>query len=313
MKLILRLALLAIVLVVVGLFVLVGNIDRVAKTAIEGGATYATGVNVTTQSVGLSLLGGQLNVNNLNIPNPTGYKTPHMLNMGNFQVALSLPSLTTDTVVVPILALENLDLYIEEQADGSNNVSAILANVQKVAGPSDPSKPSEPADTSSSKKVKVDTLILRNITAHVHPRGIASVAGPISVTIPEIKLEGVTPDNAQGLAISELYERILPIIISAVVQKGAGLIPADLSNTLTKDVGKVVEQLGAEAGKLAQQLTTEMDKTLKDAAAKATEAVGKVVNEETGKAVGEAAGKLGEDLNKNVGGALQNILGQPKK
>jgi hypothetical protein len=121
-------------------------------------------------------------------------------------------------------------------------------------------------------------------------------------------LEDVTPENANGVAMAEITQRIMPAIIAAVVKKGAGVIPADLTNKLQTDVVQVVNQVGGEAAKLIEQVGGDVTGILHKAGGDVTKTI-----EGAGVKVGEDLNKGVEDVKKNVGGAIEGLFGGQKK
>jgi len=259
-------------------------IDSIAKAGIEHGATYALGVDTRVDSVRLSLLGGKLGLTGLTVSNPEGFKTPHFLKTGTFALALRPGSLFEDTIEIEQFELDGIDLYVEQEI-GKSNVSVILDNIAKISGDE---KPDE-KKTEGGKKVKVDHIVIRNVTAHVQVLPIGGNATTLTVKVPEIVLDNVTDDNAGGVATSTLVQRLVPAIMAAVVDKGKGILPdADL-NQLGQDVAKTTQALGAGASQLVHQVG--------GTAAKAVENLGDAT----------------KNVGKNVGNALENLLGGKKK
>jgi hypothetical protein len=114
------------VVVVVGAWVM---IDSLAKHAVQQGGEYALGVPTTVDTLTLSLLGGSLRMDTLNVANPAGYKGAHLMRTGKFNLAVDTGSVFGDTVRIPTLELDGLDLIIEPKGL-KNNVEEILDNVK---------------------------------------------------------------------------------------------------------------------------------------------------------------------------------------
>lgn len=310
MKLVKRLIALAVILVllvVIGLVALLWNVDRVAEEAIEYGVPYAMGVSGDAETVSLSLLGGELSVTKLKIGNPEGFNAPFLMNADELDVDVKVMSLWEDTVIVPLIEIKDLTLHIEEKDDKTTNVSVVLENLEKFGAPED--APPPPEDAAPGKSYRVDRVVIRNIVAHVTPAGLAGAAGPIEVVVPEIVMENVTPDNANGVAVAELTRRLMPAIIAAVVNKAGSALPDALAGALKDDVAKLAADIGADATKLIDQVGGEVGQTINRAAEDLTKTIGG----ELGENVGKAVESIGKDAGKNLGGALEGFLGGKKK
>lgn len=288
MRRLIRLVFLLVILAVIGVGVAVWQIDRVAKAGIESGATYALGVPTTTQSVSVSILGGKVGVTSLNIANPQGYNSAHLLNTGQLNVAADTGSLLTDTVHVSLIELNDVSLHIEQQG-GKTNIKVISENLAKLSDPNAPPKDAE------GKRFKVDRVVVRNVTANVQVLplgGVVGQASTVAIKVPEIELNDVTKDNAQGVALSELARRIVPVILASVLKNGKGTIPDDLLKGLNSDVGQLVGELGGGAQEMVGQVADEAMKQVMGEVQKATEGI----KDQAGKAVEDVGKKIGDLL-----------------
>ncbi len=260
-------ALIALVLVAV---IAAGSmINLLAKLGVQAGASHALGVDSTVESLNIRLLSGQLRMEGLNIANPEGFKTDHLIHTGKFELEMVPLSIFTDTIEISKFELDGLDLIVEQQIGGSN-ISVISDNLSRFASDSqsDPAK----EDKEKGKKVKVDKITIRNVRAHFYLLPGLEALGPLTVEVPEIELTEVTSDNATGVAVAELIRRIIPAILVAVSQKAEGIIPGDLVGDLRKQVGRMTDVLGEQAGKLTGQVREKASKILEGA----DDAIGKV-------------------------------------
>ena len=256
-------------------------IDSIAKTAVEQKTTDALGVTTTVEAVKINPLQGAVRIDGLTIRNPEGFKTPHFIKTGRFDLGVRLGSLLEDTIEVNRFDLDGLDMHLE-QKPGSSNTSVILNHIKKsggghsaslMAGKGGP-KQAEPAGESSGKKVKVNRIVIRHVVAHVQVLPVGGKAATLDVKVPEIVLNDVTSDNAAGVAVGELVRRLVPAILAAVVEKGKGIIPeadldrlgadlADAAAALGDAVGQLIRQSGGDVGKLGKDLKASLKKTEK--------------------------------------------------
>ena len=287
-------ALLRIVLVLVVLLIVVGVvgyiwIDSISKAAIEKGGTYALGVDTTVADVSLSPVGGTMKIEGLKVANPAGFQGPHLMQSGTFDLAMVTGSLLDDTIQVNKFELDGLSLSIEQTLQ-KNNISVILDNLKRFESDDEPSenKPSERKRKKGDdgKKVKVDLITIRNVEATFR----LPVGNPVTVKVPEVKVKDVAGDNAEGVAVSELIARVLPVVLAAVLEQGKGIIPGDLLNTLNGDLNGLAAAVGGQLQQLVTNARGDMQKALAD-----------------------GLGKAGDDVKKTVGGALDGLLGGKKK
>lgn len=232
MKKLLKLIVVLVILALIGLLVFGMMIDSIVKTGIEEVGTSATGVTTTVENVSISILGGTMLLEGLQLANPEGYETPHMMKSGKLDVGIDTGSIFADTVRLTKFELDGLDLNIESKGIGKTNVGEIMDHLNKLVGDKE-------RDT-GSKNIVIDTIIIKNVTVNIK---VPLKDDPITVKVPELKLENVSPDSSKGLIAEEIVGKLLAKILASVLEEGGDLIPGDLKNTLTKDLGKLTETL----------------------------------------------------------------------
>jgi hypothetical protein len=328
MKLIKRLIILgflAIVLLVIAVGVgAMVFIDAAAKKGIEFGANKALGVPTTLNKASVGLFSGTFAMNGLNIGNPQGFPSDHFLNLGDAKVAVTLSSLTKDTIEIPEFTMDTMDVRLERR-NGKSNYQVILDNIQKLTGGDKGAtqpKPKEPSQ-GPEKKLIVKQVNLKNITVHADmvdagTPGLSNLAA-VTVPIPEIRLENVGQTGSgvggSGVTISQLSGIIVQAIMAAVVEKG-GVLPEQLLTDLKGQLGS----LGGLKG-LTASFVTDKGGTSKPLGEQFGAAVGNL-NSTTKNAVNSELDKLGPqgDQLKDAAGKevdkatdkLKGLLGKPK-
>ena len=239
---------LLVVVIVVGALL---TIDSLAKTAVEKGSEHALGVRTTLDSMSVGLVRGHVGMSGLEVANPEGFQTPHLLQSGQFELEVRPGSLLSDTVEVPLLRLDGLDLNVEQQLAGSN-VQRILEHLKRFGGgPRD--EPAEPG-----KKVQLDRVVIRNVTARFTMLPGLGDEGVIAVDVPEIELTHVTSENAGGVAIGEIVARVLPAILAAVFEEAQGQVPGSFLGDLDSQLADTQKALGGKAESLLRQATSDL-------------------------------------------------------
>jgi hypothetical protein len=193
------------------------------------------------------------------VKNPEGFEGD-FLKLGQGGVEVSLGSLMKDTVVLPKLALSDVELDLKRNASGSN-YGVILNNLKRFESEEKPKSDKE------GKKFVISEVVINNVVVHLDlvggPAGITNVNIPIH----EVRLTNVGSDGS-GVSIAEMSSIVLQGIIAAAVDKGGSLIPDDVLGDLqgglkqlsglaevgVETVGKISEKvtkLGGEIGKAA--------------------------------------------------------------
>ena len=288
------------VVVVLGVVLLiavgVGAIDAIAKTAIEKGGSYATGVETTVGSADIGILSGTFQMSEFNIDNPEGFDSPYFLGMDDTRVALSIGSLRQQTVRLPELTLGGIEVYLEGNGAGAN-YNMILANLKRFESEGKPKGDGRPdkGKEGSGKDFVIDVITIDGVTVNVAGiPGIAQTVGDVAINVPKIELTGVGSQG--GMSMAEIVNLIIKTILSATVEAGGGIIPADILNDLGGQLAQL-ESLGdlgitaiGDVGDLAGRLGDEAGKALED----------------VGGAIDDAAKGLEEGINDLFGGGGRN-------
>lgn len=290
-KLVRRIVIGVVVLVVVAVAGVWLRIDSLAKRAVERGGEFALGVPTTVDTLTLSLVGGSLRMDRLNIANPTGFGSNHLMRSGRFEMAVRPGSVLSDTIEIPMFELNGLDLNIEAKGL-KTNIAAVLEHVRKLGGSGEAGQPAPQQQTRGGKKVRVNRVVIRDVVAHVVLPG----GRPLTVKVPTIELNNVSSDKP--IDVAELIGRLMPAIVAAVLEQGKEIIPAELLAGLQMDVAGTVAALGGQATQLVQQATTAASAQVQQV----LQQVQQGAPAEAQKVIGEASHQAQGALQKAVGG-----------
>lgn len=296
MKLIKRLvgvAVLLVVLVVVAGVAAFAYIDSIAKAAVEKGGTYALGVPTKLGSADVGVLSGGFEMKGLDVNNPPGYKSASFLTMGDGGVNVKLDTLRKDIVEIPRLALSDIKVNLEK-SDGKANYQVILDNLKKLES-GQPSTP--PKDSGSGKKFVINQVEIKNVVVHVDLLPVGGQLTQVNMTLDKVALSDVGTAG-KGVPLPELASIIVKALMSAIAEKGGGIIPADLLGDLQGQLAQLknLDQLGV---KLSADLSKEAEKALEG------------IKKDAGKAVEDAK----KDVEKKIEEGLKGLIpgGDKKK
>lgn len=286
MKILKRLVLAAVVLVVLlagGVMLLLSQVDRIAKVAIEKGGTFATGTQTTVNDVSIGLFSGKFGLSGLTIANPEGFKSPAFMSLGTGGVDLSLASLSGSTIEVPRFSLDTLEVNLERR-DGKTNYGSILDSLKRLQGQGGATQPTSSGDET---KLIINDLSLSNIVVKIDLTGGPQAVSDLTrVTIPidRITLSNVGKTGGgvagTGVTVSELSSIVISAVLSAATEKGGSLIPADLLGDLNgrlEGLGKnlldmkVVAETQAKVEELGKKVIEDVKKTVDETAKKAAD------------------------------------------
>ena len=252
-------AVLVIVLVVGLVVALFAGIDGLAKKGIEQGGTYALGVPTTVNSVDVGLTKGTFAMNGLKVADPQGFATPHFLALNDTNVALDLQSIQTDLIRDPSISLADLDVNIARDAKQAN-FQVILDNLKRLESGEKP----PPSGDQPAKKFVIDQIDIRNIKVHVDT-GIASQLTKLDVPIDQITLKDVG-SGGKPVDAAELTSILIKAVLTAVAEKGKGIIPEDLLGDLQSQLAqlKSLESMGVQLSGDLQKATEQAKEKVED-------------------------------------------------
>lgn len=297
-KILVALVLGVIVLLVIGVVLVFRSIDTIAKRAIERGGTYATGVETTVDSADVGVFAGTFRMSGLEIANPQGYKSPHFLDLGEGGVSVSYDTLSQPIVTLPELTIQDVELYLDKSG-GKANYAVILDNLKRFESGD---KPAEPAGEGSGKKFVIDLVSIEGVQVHLAGvPGLSLAMGDVAVTVPKIELTGVGSQDG-GMTMPELINLIVKTVLTASVEAGGGIIPADMLGDLQGQLAQLTD-LSA----LGVDFTTDLGELGKQVQEQAKEKI----DEAVGGAVDEAKKKLDEATG-GAGDTLKGLLGGSK-
>lgn len=272
MKLVVRIAIgMVLLLALLGLGA-VFLVDELAKQAVEGGGTYALGVETRLDSASLGLVSGKFALAGLAIENPPGFSQPNFFTLRSTKLELPLSTLLQDRITIPLLALEGIGVDLERNASGTN-YGVILDNLKRFESGTDAAQ-AEGAGDGTAKTFLLEKLVIRDVRAAVNLMPAGGDLTKLSLSIPEIVVE----DLGSDMTLGEICALVVKTVIQAAIQAGSGLLPeemlADLRGRMDGLEGSARVLLGTELGKLdeklqeqAEKLGPEAQKALKKASA----------------------------------------------
>jgi hypothetical protein len=147
------------------------------------------------------------------VANPPGFNQPNAMSLGGIDVSVDLKSLSSDTVIVNHIRIDQPEITYERRLT-TDNLSALLANIQKAAGEPAASDPNQPA-----KKV-----IIRELTVTGGKIRVAIGSLPaIPIPLGDITLKNIGEDKKGATvaeAVSQVFGSITKGVTSAVGSAG---------------------------------------------------------------------------------------------
>ncbi|HVS71187.1 MAG TPA: AsmA family protein [Phycisphaerae bacterium] len=224
-KWVLRIIAALIILIIIALIILYFSIDGIIKSKVEAAAANSTGQTTTLSSANLQL-SGILTLSNLDIHNPTGYKSADFVAVPKTVITVKPSSLLSDTVIIPDITIDGLTLSLEQ--DGlKSNLTDILAYTQKQSAAAS-STAAGSGEAGKSKQLDIGKLSLTNVKVTASGLGVGQ-----TFDLGTIEMDHPTDPNGRLPKIADLTAKILERIAQQLAAN------PQLPDALRKNLGNL--------------------------------------------------------------------------
>ena len=246
-----------IVIAVVVVLIYLGTIIAEATRTL---GTQATGTKVAVESVNVSLLGGDVQINKLAIDNPPGYKLKQAFSFDLVRVDVDINTIFSDTIIINEIEIANIKVNFEPTLKGGSNLTDIKNNIMKFAQSEedDAKKEAEPeVDGENDPPKKAKKVIIKSFVINEGEIKVSSSILPTSVTLAlgRMELNDIGKESNMGKAFSEILTKIIAQVIETVGDAKIESLDIDkLKSTLLKDLPDTAENIGKDISKTIKDL-----------------------------------------------------------
>jgi hypothetical protein len=250
MKILKRLLLVGLVLLVLGIGAVWIFFDPLVSSAIEKGATYATGVETKCASVSASPVAGKFGLQGLTLANPPGFRNEPFVSLGSAHAAWQNGTLMSDTIQMDEFVVENVSVNLERTGDGTN-YGKILDHLATVTGGGG-KEPEKKEPASGKKTLVIKKIEIKNVHAGLHLSGVPIASGSMSVDVPSIVIQDFRSDGSTTEIVAKLTKELIQSILQSVLSAAKGIFPDDIVKDLGSGLKGVGEALGTGAKKTVE-------------------------------------------------------------
>jgi len=202
------------------------SLDAFLKRTVERQTSNSLKLSTTLNSARLSLFGGKVNLNRLRIASPQGFSAPHMLELGDIDLAVSYGELRNDPIHVQSLILDQPRLVIE-QSNGALNFKKAMDRM--------PASDSRSAE--KPIKLVIDELKIQDAQVVIHP-SLPGVRQEITVSVPSMNLKNVGSGRGSqnGAAIKDVAMLVITALAGSAAESSS--LPPEVKTILRLSVGK---------------------------------------------------------------------------
>ncbi|MCL2647057.1 MAG: AsmA family protein [Phycisphaerales bacterium] len=236
---ILRILAIVVILLLLGVYLFRNPLVR--HSVIFGGK-YATNLETNLDSANLSLVGGSLALNSLDMANVAGgkYKEPKILTMKSCSASVKPTSLLTDTIQVNDITIDGLEVTLEQNGL-NNNLNDLLDTIKSKSPAAGDNTKSSPG-----KNLKIGTLKLTGTKVHI--RGLMS----LDLNLPDLEIQDPMNPDGRPMKIADLISSVVVRLTQQIVENPA--IPGGIKDGM-KNAAAIVNNLKDQLGKGVKDLT----------------------------------------------------------
>jgi len=247
-----RIILSALAVAAIVLFIISLLINSIIATGIKSFGSKALGTKVDVDSVAFSFFKGNLEIKNLAIQNPQGYKITNAMTVGQISVNADLSSLFSDRIIINEISISNIYLDFEPSFPSGSNINDLINNVSDYED-TQKTKFQNTAENTSKKQTK---LVIKSFVINNGNVVITSslMNSRVQVSLPRIQMKELGSGGEQDAAyvLEEVLQQILNVIINASSNVGnidIKGVPID-TGIIGKTLGNSIDSIGDEVGSI---------------------------------------------------------------
>ena len=190
-----------VILIAIGVYVVVSNLDSLVKAAIEQYGSEVTQTAVRVNRVKIDLKQGSGAIYGLTVANPAGFEARQAFSLGETSLKLDLKSLNKQVIVIDAVTVRAPKVSYEMNAAREGSLNKLYDNISKSLP-----KDSRKADTKAGgPKMIVRSLVLEG--GAIDARLVPVDKKNYNVKLPDIRMSNLgAPNGATG---GELAKEIL--------------------------------------------------------------------------------------------------------
>ena len=216
-------------IVSIGVFYVVSNLDAIVKNVVESQGSSALGVPVTVAGVAIDLKAGRAELSGFEIANPDGFSSDYAMRYGRVVADLDLASLGTEVIKISRVEVNSVHI-IAEQTAGKINLDQLLKNVSSSSD-----------DTESDEEGADVNLIIEKFTL-TQPKMdlIGFDEKDIEIEMGDVTVRNIgDPDSGAGAA--EIAQQLFTPVLKKAAEEAA---KTALKRKLLGEEGEAAKKLG---------------------------------------------------------------------
>lgn len=183
----------ALLMVIVGIAVyLYNSIDQIVEAAIEKHGSRVVGTEVSVGSVHISLKSGRGTIRDVEIENPDGFSSDHILTLDEITVDIDVRSLNRDPIVVDEVIISAPKVRAEMNEVAQTNIGAIKRAIETYQGTAAPKERKQ--DAGFEKRIVIEKFVFQEGGVHLDATKMGFEPA-VDLEMPPVRLSNVGGSN----------------------------------------------------------------------------------------------------------------------
>lgn len=222
-------------IVIIGLVVAYFGRNWLVERSVEAGGEYALGTKTVLGSAEVSLRGGKLDLNNLEVRNPKGFEGGDLLDIKFGHIVVDAGSIFGHEIVIDTLLLDGIKVDFI-QNDDKGNFMAVMDHIKSLDMSS---------SSGDSRKIKIKQVTVRNISVDGSLTLLGQKEYEKSFDVQGFSMRNVGGDN--GSSLRQIMALVMKEILSKSAAAASGQLSGKLGESLNRAKANVLNQVESES------------------------------------------------------------------
>jgi uncharacterized protein involved in outer membrane biogenesis len=227
-----------VVIIAIGVYVLLSNLDSLVEKAIEKHGSQVTQTGVSVSGVKISLREGRGTISGLQIESPDGYSAQNAFSLDDITLDIDIKSLRSDLIVIDEIRIVAPEVFVEATKAGSTNITDLRKNIEESIVES--SGESGDASKGKEKRILIKLFVFEKGKIEVD----ASALGMENRTLdlPAIRMsdiggaDGFYPDKIGAVILDKITERVASEVAKSEIR-------GTLDKKIDEGAGKLLDKI----------------------------------------------------------------------
>lgn len=241
MKKVLIIVAVVVILIAVGVYFLLSNLNSLVAGAIEKNGSDVTQTSVNVSGVEIALRDGRGSIKGLRVANPDEFEAPYAFSLEDITLDIDIKSLRDDPIVIEEVRIQAPTVSAEITETGASNIDELRKRVQEYSAGS---KGEGDESGRAAKRIRIQQFVFEKGSVEVD----ASALGleKRTIELPEIRLSdvggesGAPPDAIAKIVLTAVAKKVTSEIAGSEIDR---MIKEKLGGSITDKAKGLLDKI----------------------------------------------------------------------